>query len=267
MLRSFLRLAGAVCVCALPVALPGCAVDPAAAVAAQQTAVAQDPAALTRIGEKAEQDGDTASAAAFFQKAAASDAAPPGAVIGHARTLAGAGDMGGAEAALAAGLQRHPGDVALATALGRLQIVAGEPNSAVTTFRSALARSPDDVGLLTGLGVAQDSAGLHAEAQASYHRVLDRVPDNVAAQNDLALSLALTGDLPRSLQILQDLRERGLGSRAPVVAGNLALVYGLLGHEQDAARVNRPAVTASELAENLQTYAALRGGFPRPALR
>ena len=228
--------------------------------AERQEAVARDPAALMRIGTAAEQAGDFAGAGAFYRRAA--DLQPDAAVaqIDVARSLAEQGRTDEAISTLQAAHARDPANPALAATLGRMLVVAHRLAAALTAFREGLSVAPGSPSLLIGQGIALDATGQHRAAQDSYRQALARDPDNVAAQNDLALSLALSGQVQDSIALLRRVLPAAGQADHGTVVGNLALVYGLSGDQQQAEDTALQALTAEDAARNLGVYAALRSG-------
>ena len=227
--------------------------------AGRQEAVARDPAALTRIGAAAEQAGDFDSAGAFYRRAADLRPDAADAQIAVARSLAEQGRTDEAISTLDAAHSRDPADPALAATLGRMLVMAHRPAAALAAFREGLSVAPGSPSLLIGQGIALDATGQHAAAQASYCQALARDPDNVAAQNDLALSLALSGQVQEGIALLRRLLPASGPADHGTVVGNLALVYGLSGDPRQAEDTALQALTAEDAARNLSVYAALHG--------
>jgi tetratricopeptide (TPR) repeat protein len=157
---------------------------------AQPERAIQDPAAMIRIADAAEQSGDSAGAAAFYRRAAELQPDSVAAQIGVARSLAEQDRVDEAIDSLRSAHARAPSDTQVTVTLGRLLIAAGRPSEALDTFGDGLRQDPRSVPLLIAQGVALDTIGRHAEAQASYKEALTISPDSAAAKKDLALSLA-----------------------------------------------------------------------------
>jgi Flp pilus assembly protein TadD len=103
-----------------------------------------------------------------------------------------------------------------------------------------------------------DSLGRHAEAQASYRAVLETSPRQVSARNNLALSLAVTGQFDEAVALLTPLVRSSAAT--PRIRENLALVYGLMGDADRAAMLSRSDLDDSSIRANLEFMAAVRGG-------
>lgn len=225
---------------------------------------ADDPGALLRIAKAAEQGGDLSGAADFYDRAFTLRP-EAGAAVGLARTRAGLGQPDEALAALRTAHAGSPSDHRLTAMLGRLEIYSRQPARALAVFQDGLRQAPADPELLTGQGVALDGLGRHGEAQVSYRQVLARDPASIAARNNLALSLALSGQATEAAGLLRglaaDVTARGSSAQVATVQGNLALVHGLSGNESRARQVLGASLPAADLADNLRVYSLLRDGF------
>jgi len=243
---------------AIVMTLAGCAAD-GAVDAAKQMQVASDPAAMMRIAGAAERAGDPASAAAFYQRAVDLQPGSDAAVIGVARSMAEQGSTEEAIDLLRGTHIRLPGDTLVAATLGRLLVVAHRPSEALTAFGEGLQTDPRSASLLIGEGVALDAIGQHPAAQENYRAALAVAPDSVAAQNNLALSLAMTGQAEQAAAILRRLHSAADPADRATVDGNLALAYGLQGDVANAAATARQTMPEADVNANLTAYATLRG--------
>ena len=239
----------------------GCAAERDGSTAREQRAAA-DPAALLRVAQAAEGGGDLSGAAGLYGRALALRPELGDAAAGLARARAGLGQPDEALAALRLAHARSPGDRRLTAILGRLEVAARQPAQALATFGDGLRQTPDDPELLTGQGVALDGLGRHGDAQASYRQALARDPAGIAARNNLALSLALSGQVAEAAGLLRDLAAdvtaRGSPAQVATVRDNLALVHGLSGNETRARQALGESMPAADLADNLRIYALLR---------
>lgn len=232
---------------------------------ARQIEVAGDPAAMKRIGDAALASGDAAQARTFYQRAAMLHPDSIETQIAYAHALAAEGSIDAAVDVLQPLRARKPVDATLALTLGKLELAAHRPQAAVDVLRESAGQSPQDSHLAIALGVALDGIGQPAAAQAAYRHALELDPDSVAARSDLALSLALSGQLDESLALLRTLNNRLAGSPgddASIVAGNLALVYGLEGKDREAAAMAGRLLSPADVANNLKFYATVRAGGP-----
>lgn len=217
------------------------------------------------IAQAALAAGDFDTAGTFYRRSALlrpDDAEP---VLGYAGSLAAQNRSSEAVAVLEDALPQLSGSSAnrVRSKLARLLIGTHRPTEAVTVLRAALARTPDTASLLIGLGVALDASCNFPAAQVAYRKALAIEPNSVAAGNDLALSIALSGDPFAALRALQALRNRvvengGMASDLATIDGNLALVHAMRGEMRLAREADAGATeNASDLASNMRFYSAL----------
>lgn len=105
--------------------------------------------------------------------------------------------------------------------------------------------------LWTQRGIAQDLAGNHLEAQRAFSHAITLNPSDWQLPMRLALSLALQGDYPAALRILQMQVNDPLMERP--VRETLAIIYGLSGQTEQALEIARTAA-AQELGDSQRGY-------------
>jgi Flp pilus assembly protein TadD len=132
----------------------------------------------------------------------------------------------------------------------------GKPELALAPLSNALAETPDDPKLLLLAGVAKDQSERHGEAQDLYRRGLSLAPGDPALTLDLALSLALSGNYPNAIAVLQPLAISPTASRQE--RQTLALIYGLNGNLAEATRLSRVDLDDTAVEHNLAYYRTLR---------
>jgi Flp pilus assembly protein TadD len=159
----------------------------------EQERVTQDPAAMMRIANAADQSGDVTGAIAFFRRAAALQPDSASAQTGIAKTLAEQGHVGEAVDTLRSAHAHMPSDELISTTLGRLLVATHCTTEALDVFHDGLQHNPQSIPLLIGQAVALDQIGKHADAQNSYRQVMAIDPNNAAAHRDLKLSLSQSG--------------------------------------------------------------------------
>ncbi len=222
-------------------------------------------AALMRIGQAARAGGDVANAVSVFRRAAeiAPNAPAPFAAVGEALLAEGAVN----EAILAynSALARDGSYLPALLGLAKADLETGRPELALVPLAKAAVQSPDDQRLLVLLGVAKDLTGAHREAQACYRRGLEHAPRDAALSVDLALSLALSGNYPSAIAVLQPV------AAAPIASAQerqtLALIYGLQGSVAEAARLGRIDLDEASVEHNLAYYQTLRELSPEARSR
>jgi Flp pilus assembly protein TadD len=142
--------------------------------------------------------------------------------------------------------------------LTKANLALAQTAQAITFADQALALAPHDERVLVDRGVVLDSLGRHAEAQASYRAVLAASPHQVSARNNLALSLAVTGQYDESVALLTPLTRSSAAT--PRIRENLAVVYGLMGDTERAISASHADLDDGAIRSNLEFLAAVRGG-------
>lgn len=140
--------------------------------------------------------------------------------------------------------------------LERAYLRLGEADKALPYAEQAVNAAPQDADAAIGHGVALDMLNRHDEAQKCYRAVLDVSPRNVAARNDLALSLALTGDFAKAIDILTPIARSADAS--PRERQNLALIYGLQGNRDAAKALSSADLDAGDTDANLRFFESVR---------
>ena len=213
-------------------------------------------AMLMRIGAAAQSGGDLPNALGVYRRAAELAPQDPAPLIGAGDVLLQMGNVNEAIVSYNAALVR-PGDSQGAqVGLARAFLKTGKPQLALTPLSKAMEASPDDPKLLLLFGVTKDLAGSHWEAQAYYRDGLVRAPGDPGLTVDLALSLALSGNYPNAIAVLQPLATSPAGSAQE--RQTLALIYGLTGNTAEAARLGRIDLDDASVEHNLAYYQSLR---------
>jgi Flp pilus assembly protein TadD len=140
-------------------------------------------------------------------------------------------------------LAKDPNSVRANMGLGRIRL-AKDPAAAAALFEQVLKRDPKDLTALNDVGIARDLQGRHAEAQVSYRQALAINPDLDSAQVNLALSMAMSGQGPAAVKLLQ---AKATEPGAPVkVRHDYAVVLAMAGNRPEAERVLRQDLSADE---------------------
>jgi Flp pilus assembly protein TadD len=105
------------------------------------------------------------------------------------------------EAAYQLALTQDPKSTAAETGLGRC-LLKTDPAAAEAALMQAVQDDPGNADALNDLGIARDLQGNFAGAVDPYRRALLANPGDEAAEVNLGLSLALSGDGPAALQYL-----------------------------------------------------------------
>jgi Flp pilus assembly protein TadD len=211
---------------------------------------------LMRIGAAAQSGGDLPNALGVYRRAAEMAPQDPAPLIAAGDVLLQMGNANEAVVTYNAALVR-PGDTQGAqVGLARAFLKTGKPELALTPLAKAMEASPDDPKLLLLLGVTKDLAGSHLEAQAYYRDGLVRAPGDPGLTIDLALSLAISGNYPNAISVLQPLAVSVSGTAQE--RQTLALIYGLNGNTAEAARLGRIDLDDASVENNLAYYQSLR---------
>jgi Flp pilus assembly protein TadD len=120
----------------------------------------------------------------------------------------------------------------------------------------ALALAPRDSRVLVNRGAVLDTLNRHVEAQEAYRAALQITPRSVAARNNLALSLALTGQYDQAVAMIEPLARAT--SASPKIRENLALILGLSGDTDRATAVSRIDLDETAIASNMSFFARVR---------
>jgi Flp pilus assembly protein TadD len=236
--------------------LAGCAQPGTATgyVAEEQTPT-KTLAALLRAGDATRASGDPASAVTFYRRAHAlvPDQAAPLVRLGE--TLAGLGAHNEAAESFRAAVERDPKDADAHRGLGNALLALHQPQLAIQSFTVANSIKAD-ARSFNGIGVANDMTARHRVAQVAYQQGLQLASSNLQLQNNLALSLMLSGDYPEAIEILRAIiTDPAATSRH---RQNLAMAHGLAGDIKEAARVARLDLEESQVQNNLSYYLTLR---------
>ena len=147
-----------------------------------------------------------------------------------------------------------PGNRVALLGLAKLAL-AEHPADAERQFDVLAAADANNTDALVDLGVARDMQGHHSAAQDAYRRALAIAPDLASAQQDLGLSLAMSGQAAKGVQVLGAVAGDGGGDRR--ARDNLALALTLNGRTAEAGRVLREELNAADAKAALDGYQAL----------
>lgn len=222
-------------------------------------------AALMRIGAAARQAGDYANALSVYRRAASIATRNPAPFVEIGDTLLAMGSVNEAIVAYQSALARDSGLVAAQKGLAKGYLRTGRPELALVPLNKALKHHPGDPKLLLLLGVTKDLLGQHRAAQDVYRQALKHAPRDPGLSVDLALSLALSGDYQAAIGVLQPIALAPAASAAE--RQTLALIYGLDGNRQEAARLGRIDLDEATVQHNLAYIETLRKLSPEARSR
>jgi Flp pilus assembly protein TadD len=220
---------------------------------------------LMRVGAAAHAGGDLANAVAIYRRAAVVNPTIPVPLVAAGNTLTEMGQIDEAILSYRSALERDQTDPEALRGLAKTYLRTARPELAGAPLSVAYKATPDDPKLLQLIGVADDFIGQHREAQARYRRALELLPRDPALTVDLALSLALTGNFPEAIALLQPLATAPIGT--PRDRQTLALIYGLAGDRAAAERMARRDLDPNSVQHNLAYYERLRKLSPEARRR
>jgi len=250
------RLVRAAAIAALLAGIAACTPPqvPPGAAQANEDAIS---AAAWQIARNHETNGDYQNALQQYTHLARSAPEDPRPILGQARTLRYAGSPDLAVTLLEKAIERLGPTPALRLELAKAHLAFGERGKALELLDALAEETPDDWRIYSARGIALDREGRAADAQAAFRHALDLSPDEPEALNNLALSLAMNGDLDAGIALLDQAARR---TDAPMhLRQNLALLYALRGDMARAEAITRdnlPPDAAEEAVASLQRIAA-----------
>jgi Flp pilus assembly protein TadD len=198
------------------------------------------------VADAAEESGDKQTALSMYLAAANDSPNDRTVQLRSAEGMARNGKLEEAEGLLTRRLKSDPKDMEVLRTLGAVQVMAGKAALAVQSLSEVLASNPGDVKALVDKAVALDVLKRHDQAQILYRQALALAPGDAAISNDLALSLALSGQPAAGVRILAPFRETaGLPQR---IQTNLGIMDAASGHPEDARAMLGTRVSAVDLA-------------------
>lgn len=115
-----------------------------------------------------------------------------------------AGDDDRAIEAYQKALDSHPENAEISYRLGKLLAATGREQEAMETLLAGLEHNPEEPRLMNVVGILKDQEGDHSTAQFYYRESLQQDPDNVSVENNLGLSLALSGQAEEAVALLEN---------------------------------------------------------------
>jgi Flp pilus assembly protein TadD len=219
-----------------------------------------DAGSVLRLARATRQAGDVTTAIRLYKGLAANPSVAPAILVEYGDVLMEAGFPDDAIEAYSRVGVGSPAHLPALLGMARAQLKLGDPTAALTYLATAADVAPRDPRVLVDKGVALDTLGRHAEAQASYRAALSITPEHVAARNDLALSLAITGQFPEAIALITPLARSS--SATPRTRENMALIYGLMGDSDRAASISRIDLDEGTTRANLAFLDAVRRSNP-----
>jgi Flp pilus assembly protein TadD len=210
------------------------------------------------------QGSDLRRDAAFWGQRYNKNPQDPEAAIRYAHALRASGQRSQAAAVLEQASINGPKNTAVLGAYGRALADIGNYQQALEVLGRAHTPDQPDWRILSAQGAVLDQMGRHEEAQRHYSAALKIVPDEASVLSNLALSYALSRNLPKAEVTLRKASERR--DAEPRVRQNLALIVGLQGRFAEAETIARGDLSPEEAAANvayLQQMLAQQGDWKK----
>ena len=204
---------------------------------------------------QAERRGKYDTALGYYRSAYERDAGNVEATLGLARNLRRVLRAREAMVIAERGLEVHKRHPQLMAELGKAQLDANDTLNSIETLSRAGSFLPKDWEIQSAIGVGFDRLGMYDQAVHRYENALAIAPGNAVVLNNLALSLAQSGQLAQAIAMLEK------ATSSPEVSAqmrqNLALLYATNGNYRAAERLVRRDLP-NEMAESNH------GAPPRP---
>ena len=146
------------------------------------------------MGDSMRQSGDLVGAEGFYLAAIARDQHDANALVRLGETQLAMGAAERAEQSFRSALALAPGNADAGVGLGIALLSRGDPQGALAYIKP-VAEASRDARVLRNYGVTLDMLGRPDEAQAAYRRGLAQTPADPDLRGNLALSLAISGDM------------------------------------------------------------------------
>lgn len=214
--------------------------------------------ALMDGARSAEANGEHAVAAGQYQKLYTKNQKSRDVVLGLARNLRYLGRTQEAEGVIAGSDQYKAEDPVFILEYAKIEISRGEAAKALGHLTKLRGLDPLNWDVYSTLGIAYDMTESFADARQAYEKGLELAPSSPALVNNMALSIALSGNLDEAIQIMEDASL--IVRRNEQVRQNLALLYGLKGDERKSRTISGISLDEESIRNNLEVYSKLRGG-------
>jgi len=147
----------------------------------------------------------------------------------------------------------------------RALIAVGAHEDAKSRLSEFSGGASDNPRVLSLRGILADREGRHREAQEAYRAVLAKRPNDLRTANNLALSLALSGELEEAIQLQNRIARNP--SATMQMRQNLALLYAFAGRMDVAEQITRallPKEAADQVVADLGRMVGRTEAMPRP---
>jgi len=176
------------------------------------------------------------------------------ALVSEGDAFSALGRVDEAQVSYAKALAGDPESVGAQIGLGRLRLSL-DPARAELFFLKALQREPRNTVALNDLGIAYDLQSKHGSAQSAYRQALGADPAMRAAEVNLALSMALSGQARAAVQLLKPLASEADAPRR--LRHDLAAALAMAGDKPAAAQILGADLAPEQVDRALQAYGEL----------
>lgn len=142
------------------------------------------------------------------------------------------------------------------TGLGIVYLMIDQPENSLNSFERALQLNPRNAMALNGYGIALDMFSDHEAAQVNYRAAIELDPYNLSYESNLALSMALQGNVSEAIHTLERLARSP--DATPRVRQNLSLAYGLAGDMKMAKKIGRVDLSDDMIRNNISYIEAIQ---------
>ena len=213
--------------------------------------------AAMQVADVAAKEGDFNTAASFYLRASQFEPQDVRPLVSLADVLWQMKNAEQAAKVLEHARTLSPENEAVLRNLGRAYVALGQSKEAQQAYLAALAVNPNDSRILNGLGISYALDNDFETAESHYRAGLKIDPQNLDIQNNLAYTLISAKRYEEAITILKPLATRDGSTERQ--RQNLALAYGLAGHEDEARKMSLIDLSPAEVDRNLAVYRQLRG--------
>lgn len=210
---------------------------------------------LVRVAASTAGSGDFAMAVSLYRRAHTMEPGNFDAALGLAKVLTRLGAHNEAADVYRAAVALRTDDPDALRGLGNTLVAMGQPGQAIEQYERAM-ELREDVRLFNAIGVAYDKLNDHSMAQAYYRTGLNTAPGNLNINNNLGLSLLLSGNFEEAIGTLRKVAANPRATARQRL--NLALAFGLAGEPEAAAEVARMDLDETSVQRNVAYYETLR---------
>jgi Flp pilus assembly protein TadD len=146
---------------------------------------------------------------------------------------------------------KHPENGQVQGQLGKQFLISGLTADAIEALEKSAAAPGATVQVYSALGSAYDQQGRYDIARQKYATALQLKPGDVSVTNNLAMSHALEGKLPRAEELLRQALAQPGSREVPRIRQNLALVVGLQGRFDEARKIASEDLPPDQVEANL----------------